>query len=126
MVGTGSRGISSWGKELVGPYAEFVEMVGLCDSNSKRVEVAKEMIGINATTYHASNFDKMIREQKPDVVIVTTTDCYHVDYIVKAMELGCDVVSEKPIATEADQCQRIVDAEKRTGKRSLLDLICGI
>ena len=117
MVGTGSRGIRSWGIDLVGPYEQYVEMVGLCDINQKRVEVAKEMIGINAKTYHSDDFEKMIREQKPDVVIVTTTDCYHVDYIVKALELGCNVVSEKPIATETDQCQRILDAEKKTGQK---------
>jgi len=117
LVGTGSRGINSWGKELVGPYAAFVEMVGLCDINEKRVKVAQKMIGIKATTYHSDDFDKMIRDQKPDVVIVTTTDSYHVDYICRAMELGCDVVSEKPIATEAVQCQRIIDTEKKTGKK---------
>lgn len=116
LVGTGSRGINSWGKELVGPYSDYVQMVGLCDANEKRVEVAKNMIGIDAKTYHSDDFDLMIKEQKPDVVIVTTTDCYHVDYICRAMELGCDVVSEKPIATEADQCQRIIDTEKKTGK----------
>jgi predicted dehydrogenase len=33
------------------------------------------------------------------------------------MELGCNVISEKPVATEADQCQRIIDAETRTGQR---------
>ena len=118
LVGTGSRGINSWGKELIWPYADYVEMVGLCDSNSKRVEVAKAILETAARSYHASEFEQMIKDQKPDVVIVSTTDCFHVDYIVKAMELGCDVVSEKPIATEADQCQRIIDAEKRTGKRT--------
>ncbi len=117
MVGTGSRGISCWGKELIGPYGEFVEMAGLCDINPKRVEVARELIGTEAKTYIAADFDKMIREQKPGLVIVTTTDSTHVDYIVRALELGCDVISEKPIATEADQCQRILDTEKRTGKK---------
>lgn len=117
LVGTGSRGSSSWGTQLVGPYSEYVEMVGLCDINHKRVEVAKELIGIKAKTYHSSDFDRMIDEQKPDMVIVTTTDSYHVDYIVRAMELGCDVVSEKPIATEAEQCQRILDSERKTGKK---------
>lgn len=117
LVGTGSRGSGTWGKNLVGPYAEFVEMVGLCDINHKRVEVAKEIIGTNAKTYHSSDFDLMIKEQKPDIVIVTTTDSFHVDYIVRAMELGCDVISEKPIATEAEQCQRIIDTEQKTGKK---------
>lgn len=117
LVGTGSRGSGTWGKDLVESYSEFVDLVGLCDSNAKRVEVAKGIIGTKAKTYHADNFDSMIKQQKPDVVIVTTTDCYHVDYICRAMELGCDAVSEKPIATEADQCQLIIDTEKKTGKK---------
>jgi predicted dehydrogenase len=117
LVGTGSRGSSSWGKNLVEPYKDYVEMVGLCDKNPKRVEVAKKFIGTKAKTYHSDDFEKMISEQKPDIVIVTTTDSFHVDYIVKALELGCDAISEKPIATEAEQCQRILDAEKKFGKK---------
>jgi len=92
-------------------------MVGLCDINPKRLETAKKFINTNAKTYIAADFDKMIKETKPDYVIVTTTDSFHVDYIVRSMELGVNVISEKPIATEAEQCQRITDAEKRTGKR---------
>lgn len=118
LVGTGSRGSNTWGKALVEPYADYLEMVALCDINPKRMEVAKEIIGIKKVkTYHSNDFDLMIKEQKPDVVIVTTVDSFHVDYIVRSLELGCDVISEKPIATEADQCQRIIDAEKKTGQK---------
>jgi len=117
LTGTGSRGTSSWGTELIGPFSEYVEMVGLCDINPKRAAVAKEILGINAKTYLSSEFDQMIAEQKPDFVIVTTVDSFHVDYIVRAMELGCNVISEKPIATEAEQCQRIHDAEKKSGRK---------
>lgn len=120
LVGTGSRGISMWGRALVGPYAEYVEMVGLCDINPKRVQVAREFIGVDAPTYVAGDFDRMIRETRPEMVIVTTTDCYHADYIVRAMELGCDVLSEKPVATDASQCQRIREAEMRTGRKLLV------
>lgn len=59
----------------------------------------------------------MIKETKPDAVIVTTPDCFHVEYATRAMELGCDVICEKPLATEADQCQKLLDAEIKTGKK---------
>jgi len=117
LVGTGVRGIHAWGMELIDSYKEYVKMVGLCDINKKRVEVAKEMIGIKVKTYHSSEFVQMIKEQKPDIVIVATKDSTHVDYIVRAMELGCNVISEKPIATDEKQCQRIIDAEKKNGKK---------
>ncbi|MEN8229657.1 MAG: Gfo/Idh/MocA family oxidoreductase [Bacteroidota bacterium] len=117
LVGTGSRGSATWGKNLLDGYSQWVDMVGLCDINPKRMEYAKKHLGTNAKTYIAADFDRMILETQPDFVIVTTTDSFHVDYIVRALELGCNVVSEKPIATEAEQCQRIVDAEHSSGKK---------
>ena len=117
LVGTGGRGTYSWGKPVLEAYKEFVEMVGLCDINPKRMEVSKSILGINAKTYEAKDFDLMIQETKPDMVIVTTTDCFHEKYIVRALELGCNVISEKPIAIFAEQCQRITDTENRTGKK---------
>jgi predicted dehydrogenase len=118
LVGTGSRGSETWGKSLLDGFGDWVEMVGLCDINPKRVEYAKKYMNAgSAKTYVAKDFDLMIKETAPDVVVVTTTDRFHVDYTVRAMELGVDVISEKPIATEAEQCQRILDTEYKTGKK---------
>ena len=58
----------------------------------------------------------MIKETKPDFVIVTTVDATHADYIVRALEAGCDVITEKPLTTTAEMCQRILDATKKTGR----------
>src|SRR5258708_12371533 len=58
----------------------------------------------------------MIVETKPDVVIVTTIDAFHHQYIARAMELGCDVISEKPMTIDAEKTRIIFDAIARTGK----------
>ena len=115
IVGTGSRGTFTWGQEVVKGYTDVVEIVGLCDHNGKRVEAAKKLIGISAPTF--TDFDRMIREVKPDTVTVTTVDGTHAKYIIRAMELGCDVMSEKPLCTDEQQCQAILDAQKKTGKK---------
>ena len=117
LVGTGDRGTSMWGKPVVAGFSDYVEFVALCDINPKRMEAAKAIIGIDVKCYHANDFDLMIKETRPDVVIVTTTDCFHEKYTVRAMELGCDVISEKSIAIDADQCQRIADTEAKTGRK---------
>lgn len=117
LVGTGSRGTYSWGRPVVEVYNDFVEMVALCDINPKRMEASKSVLGINVRTYEAKDFDLMIHETSPDMVLVTTTDCFHEKYIVRALELGCDVISEKPIAITAQQCQHIADTENSTGKK---------
>jgi predicted dehydrogenase len=99
------------------PYSEYVDLVALCDINIKRAEFAKKYIGTNAPIYLSSDFDEMIRQTKPDAVIITTVDCFHAAYAVRAMELGCDVICEKPLATEAVQCQQLLDIELSTGKK---------
>ena len=115
IVGTGSRGSFTWGREVMAGYSDVVEIVGLCDHNGKRVEVAKKLIGTAAPTF--TDFDRMIRETRPETVMVTTVDAIHARYIIRAMELGCDVMSEKPLCTDEQQAQAIIDAQKKTGKK---------
>ncbi len=116
LVGTGKRGTGMWGSKLIQHFENYVEMVALCDINPKRLKVAQRMMNINADLYLANEFDKMITDKKPDSVIITTPDCFHVHYAIRAMNLGCDVIVEKPLATEAEQCQMLLDAENKTGK----------
>ena len=101
-------------------YSETSELVAFCDINRTRMEYANEFIeeklGYKVPMYGADEFEKMIEEQKPDTVIVTSIDRTHHRYIIKAMEMGCDVISEKPMTMDADKCQAILDAIERTGK----------
>lgn len=115
QVGTGSRGTSMWGPALERQFPERVDTVGLCDINPKRVKYAQSLFEKQPPTF--TDFDRMIRETKPDAVIVTTVDSAHAKYVVRAMELGCDVICEKPLATTAEDCQKIYDAEKKFGKK---------
>ncbi len=114
LVGTGVRGVSLWGKELHENYDDVVEFVGLCDINPGRLEFAKGYIGVDCPTF--SNFDGMLEATKPDRVIVTTVDSTHHELMIRAMDAGVDVITEKPMTTDEAKCQAIVDAQKRTGR----------
>ena len=103
-----------WGNSVVKEYANLVEFVGLCDINPGRLEVGKQLIGVSCPTF--TDFEKMMRETKPDVLIVTTDDNTHDQFIIRGMELGADIICEKPMATDERKIQSIIDAEKRTGK----------
>src|SRR5262245_1756196 len=73
MVGTGSRGTETWGRQLMSTHSSYVELVGFCDINPKRAARAPGYCGVNAPTFAAADFEKMISQTKPDAVIVTTT-----------------------------------------------------
>jgi len=115
IVGTGVRAIGMWGRPILRDYPDLVEMVGLCDINPLRVEVAKKQMGAACPTF--TDFDDMLNKAKPDVVMVTTVDAFHSHYLVRAMERGIDVMTEKPMVIDEAQCRAVLDAEKRTGKK---------
>lgn len=115
MVGTGVRGIGMWGIPVVKEFSDTVEFVGLCDINAGRVATAKKALGINCTTY--TDFDQMMKETKPDKLIVTTVDGTHHEFIIRGMEYGADIITEKPMTIDEKKCEAILEAEKRTGKK---------
>jgi predicted dehydrogenase len=118
LVGTGVRSQMYVGA-IVRDYGETSELVGLCDLNPGRVELLRGQAaagGAQVPGYIAADFDRMVRETRPDVIIVTTMDSTHDEYIVRGLDLGCDVITEKPMTTTAEKCQRILDAKRRSGK----------
>lgn len=115
QVGTGHRGTGFWGKNLLDNFGEIVEFVGLSDINPGRLAYAKEVYRTSCPVF--TSFDEMLQKTRPDYVIVTTVDSTHDEFIVKALEAGCNVITEKPMTTDEIKCKRILDAEKRTGKK---------
>ena len=118
LVGTGHRGSSLWGLSLQKNFEEVTEFVGLCDINPGRLAFVKEAMKVNCPTF--SDFEKMVRDTKPDYVIVTTVDATHDEFIVKALNLGVNVITEKPMTTDEVKCKRILDAEKKSGKKVIV------
>jgi predicted dehydrogenase len=120
VVGTGGR---SWmyTEALVERYKDIAQLKAFCDSNQSRMDfynqkIQKEFNYPELPTYKPVDFERMIAEQKPDTVIVVSMDRTHHKYICRAMELGCDVISEKPMTVDAEKCQQIIDTKKKTGK----------
>ncbi len=120
QIGTGGRARMYY-KAIAEDFRDTSELVAFCDINQTRMDYANRALvnefGYHAVpTYKADEFEKMIKETKPDCIIVTTVDRTHHRYIIKAMELGCDVISEKPMTVDEVKCQEIIDCIERTGR----------
>ena len=115
LVGTGIRGTGFWGKYLNDNYGDVIDYVGLCDINPGRLDYALDYMSVDCPVF--ADFDAMLAEAEPDLVIVTTVDSTHDEFIVKGLRAGLDVVTEKPMTTNETKCQAILDAvEASTGK----------
>ncbi len=115
IIGTGGRGIGMWGTPIVKQYGDVIELVGLCDINPKRVEIAKQTIGVDCPTF--TDFSKMCDTVKPELLTITTVDGFHSKYIVEALDRGIDVITEKPMVINEKQCREVLDAEKRNNRK---------
>ena len=118
-------GIRSWLYSIaaVNRFPGLAELVGLCDANAgrlaQRVAWARAN-GLEVPAYAAADCERMIAETRPDRVIVTTPDRDHDAYLCRAMQLGCDVVTEKPLTIDAARLQRILDVQRATGRRCVV------
>ncbi|MCB0688195.1 MAG: Gfo/Idh/MocA family oxidoreductase [Saprospiraceae bacterium] len=118
LVGAGIRGTSFWGRNLVNRYSDILEFVALSDINSGRLAYAKEYMNVNCPVF--TDFDKMLQEIKPDVLIVTTVDATHHEFIIKGLKAGVQVITEKPLTTDETKCRAILDAEKEAGRQIIV------
>jgi predicted dehydrogenase len=121
IVGTGSRA-TMYVDAICGRHARHCDLVALCDTSSVRIayhnqRLARQFGRAKVPGYDAGQYASMLAEQRPDVVIVTTVDAFHHQYIVTAMEHGCDVVSEKPMTTDDAKVAAILAAVERTGQQ---------
>lgn len=122
IAGTGSRGLGAYLLPLTNHFTDCVKICGVYDLNTKRAALAASKAPYEIPVYE--NFDRMLEEVKPDGVIVTTKDAAHDTYIIKALDAGCDVVSEKPITTDEEKFRAIYEAEQRSGKRVTITFNC--
>lgn len=119
IVGVGHRS-EMYVDAIVRDHGDAAELVGICDRNPGRLGVCRDLIsargGKPPSAYSAEQFGLMIGETKPDVVIVTVPCGNHHEYILRALDAGCDVITEKAMATTAEACARIIEARRRSGK----------
>jgi predicted dehydrogenase len=120
IVGVGGRS-QMYQTAILETYAQHADLVAVCDVNPGRMTLvqrkARELNRPEPAAFAATQFDRMIADARPDVLIVTTPCGTHHEYICRAMELGVDVITEKAMTVDAPKCRQILETQKRTGRK---------
>lgn len=109
-------GCGAMANEWIG-YAlkrQDVEIVALVDIRLEAAEAMAGKYGLNAATY--TDIKQAIEETGANLVFDVTIPSSHYHIAATALELGCNVFSEKPLAESLEQCSRIAAIAKRTGR----------
>ncbi len=91
-----------------------IEVVAGCDIKPERLKWIKENYGVEATY---EKWDDLLREVKPDVVDVCTPNGVHCPAVVAALEAGAHSITEKPMAMNPAECQKMIDAAKANDRK---------
>lgn len=90
------------------------QVVGLVDINLDNAEKIKQEYGLSAEVF--TSLTEALAKTKPNLVFDITYVMNHVEVVTEALEAGCDVFSEKPMALTAEQAVKMVKTAQRTGR----------
>ncbi|MEO1022672.1 MAG: Gfo/Idh/MocA family oxidoreductase [Bacteroidota bacterium] len=95
---------------------EGTELVSVVDVDSSTFQ-SLESLQIDAGTFHSINEFLEQDQGKTDVVTIATPNGFHTAYAVQCLEAGYHVVIEKPMGLNVEECEAVIEAELRSGKR---------
>lgn len=87
-----------------------VKLVGVCDLNRELAEQTALNYGIGR---FYTDFSELLFNEKPDVIHITTPPQTHLPLCVQAMEAGCHVLVEKPLALTVDEVDKMAEAARK-------------
>ena len=111
LIGASMRA-TAFVKTLRNNFADSYKIVGILDCDPGKMKGFKETYGLEDVPAF-TDFDEMCKAVAPDMVIVSTVDATHKEYIVKALDRKIACVSEKPLCINAEQCREILAAQER-------------
>lgn len=117
VVGCGNMGASHAQAYHDSPGFEICGLVSRGGSKKK----LNEKLGGGYPLF--DDFEAALTETRPDAVCISTYPDTHEPYAVRAMEQGCHVFVEKPIASTVDGAERVAEVAKRTGRKVVVGYI---
>jgi Oxidoreductase family, NAD-binding Rossmann fold/Oxidoreductase family, C-terminal alpha/beta domain len=113
-LGAGNRGNVYGGYSL--QYADQLDIIGVAEPIAIRNERYAQKHHIKAENRFTTWEDVFRRPKFADAIIITTPDNLHYGPCMKALEMGYDVLLEKPISPSEKECRDILALTKKSGR----------
>ncbi|MFT6596350.1 MAG: putative dehydrogenase, partial [Akkermansiaceae bacterium] len=97
-----------------------IEVVGLCDADSKMLGGAADLVAARQLSKKRpptfKYYQELLDQEKPDVVLIDTPDHWHALPALAAIEAGADLYLQKPVSADIAEGQAIFDAARKKGR----------
>lgn len=118
LIGAGGRGMTYTREMLKMP--EKYKLVGVADPLPAKRERCMREYGIPADACYNGWEEILSKPKMADIAVIATMDDLHYAPAMKAIELGYDILLEKPVANTEKECIEIANAAKEKGVRVLV------
>jgi len=115
ILGMGNRGTAYASKLL--KYPEEAKIVAMADNRRVRLDAANKYVKLPEDRLFDGADSLLAQPKLADYMIIATQDSQHKEHALRAMELGYDLLLEKPISNKLDDCVQITKAAEKMGRR---------
>lgn len=114
IIGVGARGGEAYGR-YINKCADKYNITNLCDVNKERLKKYGEAFEVPEENRFLSE-EVFFQKKRSDLLLIGTMDRQHVAMAEKALDLGYDILLEKPVSEDVNELQRLVKKAKETGR----------
>lgn len=114
LIGAGQRGMT------YSTYAHDVlhdEIVAIAELNDERRAIAAKKLGVPEDRCYRNADEFLSQDKCADAVIIATMDQDHYAEVMKAMDIGYDILLEKPISPNVEECIEIQKKAHKLGRK---------
>jgi predicted dehydrogenase len=104
-----------FGAEFIPIYQRHpdAEMYGICRRDQRELDACGDRFGIGA---RYTSFEDLLADPAVDAVHINSPIADHAPQSIAALEAGKHVACTVPAATTIDECRRLVEAQRTSGK----------
>ena len=121
IIGVGARGAEAYGRYIYALKDKF-KIVALCDINEYRLKKYGEAYNIPECECYTEE-EEFFKEKRSDILLIATMDQMHVRQAVKALDLGYDLLLEKPISDNVEELRMLTAKAK---EKDAMVMVCHV
>lgn len=118
ILGCGSRGADSYGR-IINSWRDKFDIVALCDIVKEKIDRFQIEFGVEKDNCFLDPNEFLVKK-RADLIIIANQDQDHVPHCIKALEVGYDVLLEKPITDRIEECEKLLKAQRKYGGKVMV------
>src|SRR5213078_937050 len=119
IVGLGSLSIN----QILPAFAkcEKSKVTALVSGHPDKANKLAQQYGVNPKNiYNYQNYDSIKDNPEVDIIYIVLPNGMHAEYTIRGFQAGKHVLTEKPMANTPDDCQKMIDAGRKAGRKLMV------